>query len=149
MNFILFYELTTNYSKLSDCGIDSSCNYFKFRYRTCFKQKAPWYSGNYNVWFYSTRMQHDKNTQLKSRSLLYSVLLSYFIYSRVREPQTLHGRATTVAHNKNWRKVISIHLIRKKFPGLQVLYSTVKRKSHEKLCLPNWFITSISHGHTE
>ena len=32
--------------ELSGCGIDFCCSYVNIRYRACFEQRAPWYSGN-------------------------------------------------------------------------------------------------------
>ena len=37
--------------KLSGSGFESSCSHFAFRFRACFEQGVPWYSGNYRVWF--------------------------------------------------------------------------------------------------
>ena len=59
----------------------------------------------------------------------YSILLNYFIYSRVRASQILRGETTPVVLSKNWSKAISIHLIRKKFPVFQVIYSVIKKIS--------------------
>ena len=68
----------------SGCGIDSRCRYLKVRYCTWFEQRAPWHLDNCRVYTHSkTRMWHDKNTQLKTFLPLHTVLLHYFIYSRV------------------------------------------------------------------
>ena len=62
---------------VNGCGIDSCCSYLNFRYRPCFEQGTPWYSGNYRVYIHScATMWHDKNTQLKYFLSLYSVLLT-------------------------------------------------------------------------
>ena len=40
-------------------------NHLNFRFRACFEQEVPWYSGNYSVWIHSeTRTWHDKSIQL-------------------------------------------------------------------------------------
>ena len=50
--------------KISSSGFESSCSHLNFRFRACFKQGVPWYSGNYRVWIHSeTRTWHDKNIQ--------------------------------------------------------------------------------------
>ena len=49
--------------KLSGCGFESCYSHLNFRYRACFGQGVPWYSGNYRVLIHSkTRVWHDKNT---------------------------------------------------------------------------------------
>ena len=54
---MFFYEL-------SGCAFESSCSHLNFRFRACFKQGAPWHSGNYRVWFHSeTGTWHDKSIQ--------------------------------------------------------------------------------------
>ena len=69
----------------SGCGIDSCCSYLSFRYSAFFEQGVSWDSDNYRVYIhFKTRLWHDKNTQLKNVLPLYSVLLNYFIYSRIR-----------------------------------------------------------------
>ena len=50
--------------ELSGSGFKSSCSRLNFRFRACFEQGVPWYSGNYRVWIHSkTRTWHDKNMQ--------------------------------------------------------------------------------------
>ena len=68
----------------SGCGIDSRCRYLKVRYCAWFEQRAPWHLDNCRVYTHAkTRMWHGKNTQLKTFLPLRTVLLHYFIYSRV------------------------------------------------------------------
>ena len=38
---------------LSGCGFMSSCCHLNVRFRTSFKQRVPWHSGNYSVWIHS------------------------------------------------------------------------------------------------
>ena len=50
--------------ELSGSGFESSCCHLNLRFRDCFEQGAPWYSGNCGVWIHSeTRTWHDKNIQ--------------------------------------------------------------------------------------
>ena len=50
--------------ELSGCGFESHCNHLNFRFRACFKQGVPWYSGNCRVRIHSeTRTWCDKNIQ--------------------------------------------------------------------------------------
>ena len=35
--------------ELSDCWFERCCCHLNFRYRACFEQGVPWYSGNYRV----------------------------------------------------------------------------------------------------
>ena len=52
--------------QLSASGFESSCSHLTFRFRSCFGQETPWYSGNYRVWIhFETRTQDDKNIQVK------------------------------------------------------------------------------------
>ena len=39
--------------QLSGCEIEPSCSHLNFRFRACFDQGVPWYSGNYRVWIHS------------------------------------------------------------------------------------------------
>ena len=39
--------------ELSGCGFQYCCCHLNFRYRDCFEQWVPWYSGNYRVWIHS------------------------------------------------------------------------------------------------
>ena len=50
--------------ELNGCGFESSWSHLNFKFRTCFEQGVPWYSGNYRVWIHSeTCTWHDKNIQ--------------------------------------------------------------------------------------
>ena len=66
--------------------------------------------------------------------LLHTVLLNYFIYSRVKASYILLGGTIQVTPSQNWVKAIFIHLIRKKVSFM--LFTT---DPQEKTCLPNWF----------
>ena len=78
-------EVERFFDEISGCGIDSCCNYLNFRYHACFEQGVPWHSDNYGVYIHSkTCMWHGKNTQLKNLLPLYSVLLIYLIYNKVK-----------------------------------------------------------------
>ena len=84
--------------KLNGYEIDSCCSYLNFRYRTCFELRTPWHSGNYCVYIHSkTRMRHDRHTQLKNFWSLYTGLLNYLIYGRVKASSILHSGTTLVA----------------------------------------------------
>ena len=73
------------FDEISGCGIDSCCSYLNFRYRACFEQGTTWHLDNYRVYIHSeTCMSYDKNTQLKNLMSLYSLLLIYLIYSKVK-----------------------------------------------------------------
>ena len=39
--------------ELNGSGFKSSCSHLNFRFRACFEQRVPWYSGNYRVWIHS------------------------------------------------------------------------------------------------
>ena len=48
-------------------------SHLNFRFRTCFEQGVPWYSGSYRVWIHSeTRTWHDKNIQSNADTDKYS-----------------------------------------------------------------------------
>ena len=74
-------------------------------------------------------------TQSKNILPVYSVLQNYFIYSRVKAFEILHGATTPVASMKNRIEVISIHLIRKTFPVFQVIFTLVIKKITRKTML--------------
>ena len=100
----------------------SGCSYLNFKYRACFEQGSPWHLDNYRMCILSKApMWHNKNTQLKDFLPLYSVLLIYLIYNKVKASEILHVRTTPVAPSKNWIKAISI-LIRKTFPVLHIYF---------------------------
>ena len=47
---------------ISGCGFKSRCSHLNFRHCACFKQRAPWHSGQFRVWIDSEmRTWHDKN----------------------------------------------------------------------------------------
>ena len=50
--------------ELSGCGFESRCSHFNFRYRACFEQGVPWYSGKFSVWIHSKMSTwHDNDIQ--------------------------------------------------------------------------------------
>ena len=52
--------------ELSGCRFKSHCCHLNFRYRACFEEEVPWYSGNCSVQIQSeTRTWHDNNIQSK------------------------------------------------------------------------------------
>ena len=66
----------------SPVGAFDSSSHLNFRFRACFEQGVPWYSGNYRVWIHSeTCTWHDKNIQ----SVLISPL-NLQIWSRIPVP---------------------------------------------------------------
>ena len=74
--------------ELSGSGFESSCSHLNFRFRACFEQGVPWYSGNYRVWVHcETRTWHDKNIQANApyRQVL-TTQLSY-----LKRPFRLNG----------------------------------------------------------
>ena len=110
--------------ELSGYRIDSRWSYLSFKYHNCFEQGTPWHSGNYRKYIHSkTRMWYDGNTQLKTFSLLYTTLLNYSIYYRVKASSILYGGTMPVAPSKNRVKAISFDLIRKTFPVFQIFIS--------------------------
>ena len=74
-------------------------------------------------------------TQSKNILPVYSVLQNYFIYSRVKAFEILHGATTPVTSMKNRIEVISIHLIRKTFPVFQVIFTLVIKTITRKTML--------------
>ena len=61
--------------ELSVCEFNSCYSYFNFGYCTSFEQGVSWHSGNYEMYIHSkTCMWHDKNTQLKTCLLVYTVI---------------------------------------------------------------------------
>ena len=79
---------------------------------------------------------------LKMFLLFHTTLLKCFIYNRVTVTYILHGATIPFAPIMNWGKMVSFHLIRRKFPFFQVIYYMHKRTIYHKKtsCLPNWFI---------
>ena len=73
---------------------------------------------------------------------LCTVLLNYFIHSRIKASLILHGRTTLLASSKSWVKVISIHLIRNFFSLFLVIYYRPTRK-----ILVNYLIHDILHDY--
>ena len=66
--------------ELGGCQLESRCSHVNFRYRTFFKKRVSWHSGNSRVWIYSgIRTWLDKNIQLSSESRVigsYEITLS-------------------------------------------------------------------------
>ena len=57
--------------KHTGCGFKSSCSHLNFRFRACFEQVVPWYSGKYRERIHSERRTwHDKNKQLEKLRLI-------------------------------------------------------------------------------
>ena len=75
---------------------------------------------------YSTSYFHIETKILADFHFCISVPL---IYSKVKTSQILHDGTTPVVPSKNWIKAISIHLIRKTFPGF---HSYLVEKNHKK-----------------
>ena len=60
--------------EVSGSGFKSRCSHLNFKFRACFEQGVPWYSGNFRVWIHSeTRTWHDNTIQ--SIELLLMVLV--------------------------------------------------------------------------
>ena len=61
------YMFLSNHILISewiDTQFRVNCSHLNFRYRACFEQGVPWYSGKYKVWIHSEiSTWHDKNTQ--------------------------------------------------------------------------------------
>ena len=72
------------------------------------------------------RMWHDKKPQSKNFLWLHTVILNYFIYSRIMTSYILYGGTIPVKPCKNWVKASSSHLMRKTFPLSRCLPPTHK-----------------------
>ena len=110
--------------KLCGCGINLCCTYLNFTYLNF---------TNFTYFPVSSKEILDiqattecrftlKYVCVKTFLQLHTPHLNYFIYSSVKESCILHIGTIPVVHSKNWVKVISINLTRKKYPVFQVFY---------------------------
>ena len=64
--------------ELSGCGFQSSCCHLNFKFRSCFEQGVPWYSGNYRVWIHSETIR-DMNITYCQNFACYVLLRIIFL----------------------------------------------------------------------